>query len=173
MVVVFSLVGSHLSLTKACREAEAAFFDRSLLHADGYYTCPGDQLTARVDLTNRLLSVIGSDGQWAGTYETLRDARAALIQALDSRDIPAIAQANEQLETAVLEVRTMAEGGAPLDDSHDDWEAILSDLASAQALVDDPAYNEHILAFREEVLSPFPANILRHLTGVRAPETFP
>ena len=173
VVILFTLLGSHLSLDRACRRAEAAFFDKSLLQAEDYHTCPGEQLDYCVDYANRLLSVIGTDGEWSGAYEALRTARLELIDALDARDIPAIGRADQALEEAVQAVETLVRDGAELPESHDDYDAIISDLHSAQALLDDSAYSDHILAFRERVLTPFPANILRHLTGVRAPETFP
>lgn len=172
-VALSTLAGSRMSLDKACRQAEEAFFDRSQLHAEGYYTCPGDQVEASVALANRLLSVIGTDGVWAEPYSALADARATLDEALDERDIPAIGAADQALAEAVQAVEVLVESGAALPESHDDYAAIVADFASAQAVLDTPAYNEHILAFREDVLDRFPANILRRLTGVKAPETFP
>lgn len=173
VVILFTLVGSHLSLGRACRKAEDAFFDKSLLQAEGYYTCPGEQLGYCVNDANRLLSVIGSDGEWAETYEALRAARRELADALDTRDIPAIGKANQKLAEAVREVETMVRDGAALPDSYDDYASIVSEFNSAQALLDNSAYSDHILAFREDVLGAFPANILRRLTFVKAPETFP
>ncbi len=172
-VILFTLIGSHRSLDRACRKAEDAFFDKSLLRSEGYHTCPGEQLAYCVDDANRLLSVIGSDGEWAGAYEALLTARRDLADALEARDIPAIGKASPAFAQAVQEVEATKESGAALPDSHDDYDAIIGDLRSAQALLDDSAYADHILAFREDVLGAFPANILRHLTGVHAPETFP
>ena len=173
VVVLFTLLGSHMSLDRACRKAEEAFFDASLLQAEDYYTCPGDQLEYCVGYATRLLTVIGQDGDWADAYEALSQARRGLMDALESRDIPTIGQADQALAEAVQMVEATAEAGAPLPDSYDDYDAIVSEFHSAQAVLDDPAYSEHILAFREDVLGAFPANILRHLTGVKAPETFP
>ena len=173
VVAVFTFVGAHRSLNRACRQAEAAFFDASLLQAEDYHTCPGDQLSFCVDYANRLLSVIGQDGPWAEPYEALRAARRDLDNALKARDIPAVAAANQALVEAVSQVEAAADSGAPLPESHDDYDAIVSDFHSAQSVLADPAYSEHILAFREDVLGGFPASILRYLTSVKAPETFP
>lgn len=172
-VILFTLIGSHLSLSRACKKAEDAFFDKSLLQAEGYYTCPGDQLNYCVDYANRLLSVIGTDGAWTGAYEALRDARRELADALEARDIPSIGRANQALAEAVQQVRSTAGSGASLPDSSDDYATIVSEFDSAQALLDNSAYSDHILSFREDVLGAFPANILRRLTAVKAPETFP
>ncbi len=173
VVVLFGAFGARRSLNKACRKAEAAFFDKSLLQAADYHTCPGEQLDYCADYANRLLSVIGNSGEWEGTYKALRTARAGLVDALDARDISAIGKANKTLVEAVEAVETMVREGAALPDSHDDYETILSEFHSAQALLDNGAYSSHILAFRDEVLGRFPANILQRLTGVKAPETFP
>ena len=174
VVVVFSLIGCHLSLSRACRKAEDAFFDKSLLRDEGAYSCPADHLENCVDLTNRLLSVVGSGNEaYAEVYEQLRSARLGLIDALDSRDIPAIAKASQALSEAVEAVKAAKASGAPLSDSHDDYDAIIADLDGARAALDDSGYNAHILAFREDVLGKFPTNLLRHLAFVDAPETFP
>ena len=173
VVVVFTLIGSHMSLTRACEKAEAAFFDKSLLQSEDYHTCPGDQLENCVDLGARLLSVIGDDGPWEAAYGALSQSRRALADALDDQDIPAIGAADQAFAEAVEAVKAAAQAGAPIRDSSDDYDAIISDLDRAQAILDDPAYNEHIQAFRDKELNAFPAGILRRLTGVKAPETFP
>ncbi len=173
VVVLFTFIGARRSLNKACREAEAAFFDKSLLHADGYYTCPGEQLDYCVDYATRLLTVIGTDGPWTDAYEGLVQARLGLMDALDGRNIPEISQANQALVEAVTAVEAAKDSGAPLPSSYDDYDAIVADFGSAQAVLDDQAYSDHILAFQDDVLGAFPANILRHLLGVKAPETFP
>ena len=160
VVALFSFLGARRSLNRACRQAEAAFFDRSLLKADGAYSAPADHLENCVALTNRLLSVIGKDGPWADAYEAVMTARAALDSALQARDISAAGEANQRLAEAVAQVEAVKAAGAALDNSYDDYDA-------------NSAYSDHILSFREDELSAFPANILRHLTGVKAPETFP
>ncbi len=173
-VVLFTLLGSHLSLDRACRQAEAAFFDRSLLRDEGAYSCPADHLENCVALANRLLSVVGDGNEpYAQAYERLRAARLDLIDALDSRDIPAIGAADQALVEAVDAVKAVKASGAAVSDSYDDYDTILSDFDSAQAALDNNAYNDHILAFRDEVLRQFPASLLRHLAFVAPPETFP
>ena len=173
VVVLFSLVGCRLSLDKACRKAEAAFFDRDLLQAEDYHTCPAEQLQHCVDYATRLLAVIGTDGPWSDAYEALVQARLGLMDALDAKNIPDAGTANQALAEAVADVEAVYESGAPLPASYDDIDAILSDFYGAQATLDDPAYSDHILAFRDKELGAFPANILRRLLGVKTPETFP
>ena len=173
VVVLFSFLGCRRSLNKACRQAEAAFFDKSLLKADGGYSAPADHLENCVDLSNRLLSVIGTDGQWSGAYDAVKAARSDLLDALDARDIPAIGAANQALVDAIAQVEAAKAAGAPLPESHDDYDKIVSDFHSAQDELESSAYSSHIQTFRDDVLSAFPTSILRRLTGVSAPETFP
>ncbi len=173
VVVLFSFLGCKRSLNKACRQAEAAFFDKSLLKADGGYSAPADHLENCVDLANRLLSVIGTDGKWSDAYDAVKAARSDLLDALEAKDIPAIGAADQALVDAVAQVEAVKSAGTPLPESHDDYDKIVSDFHSAQAELDSSAYSSHILAFRDEVLSAFPTSILRRLTGVQAPETFP
>ena len=173
VVVLFSLIGCHLSLSRAVHRAEAAFFDKTLLRTDGYYTCPADQLEICVALSNRLLSVIGQDGQWAGVYDGLNSSRLALDGALRDRDIKRIASTNQSLVEAVAAVEATVASGAVLPDSNDDYDAIIADFHSAQSVLDNNAYNAHIMAFWKDTLTPFPTNILRHLAFVAPPETFP
>lgn len=173
VVIVFGLAGCRLSMDRACRKAEAAFFDRDLLQSDDYHTCPGEQLEHSVDYATRLLTVIGTDGAWSDAYEALVQARLGLMDALDARNIPDAGAANQALEEAVAGVEAVYDSGAPLPESYDDIDAILADFHGAQTALDDPAYNDHILAFRDKELGAFPANLLHHLLGVQAPETFP
>lgn len=173
VVVLFTFIGARRSLDRACRKAEAAFFDRDLLQSEDYHTCPAEQLEHAVDYAARLLSVIGTDGTWEGSYEALLQAREQLMDALDAKSIPDAGTANQALAAAVADVEAVYDSGAPLPESYDDIDAILSDFHGAQAALDDPAYNEHILAFRDKELGAFPASLLRHLLGVKTPETFP
>lgn len=171
-VVLFTLIGCHRSLTKACDKIEAAFFDKSQLSAEGYYTCPGDQLENCVKYANRLLGVInGAD--WSGeAYDTLALARQALADALDDGDISDIYDANQQLIAAVEAVEALVDGGAVLPESNDDYETILSDFYSAQSVAANSAYNDYVDEFTDTTLRAFPTNILRRLAFVSAPEKF-
>ena len=79
----------------------------------------------------------------------------------------------------MAQVEAAKAAGAPLAESYDDYDKIISDydkiisdFHSAQSELDKSTYNDHILAFRDEVLTAFPASLLRHVTGVKAPETF-
>ncbi|MCD8116916.1 MAG: hypothetical protein LUE21_07355 [Oscillospiraceae bacterium] len=172
VVILFSLIGCHISLTKACDKIEEAFFDKTQLSAEGYYTCPGDQLENCVKYANRLLSVInGAD--WSGdVYTALAQARQALSDALDDGDISDIYDANQELIAAVEAVEELVNAGAVLPESSDDYETILSDFYSAQSVAANSAYNDYVDQFASTTLRAFPTNILRRLAFVSAPEKF-
>lgn len=172
MVVVFSLIGCHISLTKAVEDVEEAFFNRMILATVDYYTCPGDQLTNCVRYANRLMSVI-SGASWADdVYEQIGTARLALDSALDSRDISDICQANQALVEAVAALEALVAGGAALPESTDDYDAIISDFHSAQSVASVSPYNDYVDTFTAQTLEVFPTNILRRLAFVAAPEKF-
>ena len=172
VVIVFSLIGCHISLSRACKQVEDAFFDKSLLQADGYYTCPGDQLDHCVKLANRLMSVIGGEGEWDEAYADLSRTRQALVYALESRDIPRIFEANTLLMDAVAAAQDVKDSGVALPGSNDDFDAIVADFWSAQAVAADPAYNNHVQAFIDGTLRVFPTNILRRLSFVSLPDAY-
>lgn len=173
VVGIFSFLGSRRSLNSACREAESAFFDRSLLQQERAYSCPADHLENCVALSNRLLSVLSPEEPWQEAYNSLKLARRSLDDALEARDIALAADAYQAMKEAVEQVeRTRAKGAQPVS-SHDDYDSILSDLTSALQAASEDAYSRHLQAFQKSVLDRFPANILLHLTGVQAPEPFP
>lgn len=173
VVVLFSWIGCRRSLGKACRETEAAFFDRSLLQEEGAYSCPADHLENCVDLSNRLLSVLGQDEAWEEVRLSLQQARRALADALQAKDIPAAGQALEALSGAVAQAEETRSMGVPLAESYDDADAILGEFHAAAQAARDDAYARHVAAFEEKVLRAFPTRFLLPLTGVRAPATFP
>lgn len=172
VVVLFTLIGCHRSLTKACDKIEDAFFDKTQLSAEGYYTCPGDQLENCVKYANRLLSVI-SGADWSDdVYTALSEARQGLADALDDGDISDIYDANQALIAAVAAVEELVDGGAVLPESSDDYDTILSDFYSAQSVAANGAYNDYVDEFTSTTLRAFPTNILRRLALVSAPEKF-
>ncbi|MCD7844788.1 MAG: hypothetical protein LUG57_02865 [Oscillospiraceae bacterium] len=172
VVVLFTLIGCHRSLTKACDEIEAAFFDKTQLAAEGYYTRPGDQLENCVKYANRLLSVINAADWSDQVYDALTQARQALADALDDGDISDIYDANQALVAAVEAVESLVNAGAALPESSDDYDTILADFYSAQSVAANSAYNDYVDEFTGPTLRAFPTNILRRLAFVSAPEKF-
>lgn len=173
VVLVFSLIGCHISLTRACRRVENAFFDKAQLADYGHYTAPGDQLSACVNYANRLLSVINGSDALTEDYNAVKGSRQALSDALERRDISDIYTANSALYAAVSAVDEKVRAGASLRDSSDDYETIVSDFFSAQRVATESPYNEYVDTFIEDTANVFPTNILRRLAFVSLPEKFP
>lgn len=172
VVLVFSLIGCHMSLTRACRRVESAFFDKAQLADYGHHTAPGDQLSACVNYTNRLLSVINGVEALTEDYTAVKDSRQALSDALERRDISDIYAANGALYAAVSAVDEKVRAGASLRSSSDDYETIISDFFSAQRVASESPYNEYVDTFIADTANAFPTNLLRRLSSVSLPEKF-
>ena len=173
IVIAFTLIGCHRSLGRACRQVEEAFFTRGMLSDYGAYTAPADQLENCVRLSNRLLSVINDEAH-AAHYEAVLEARQALDDALASRRIGAIYDANAALVAAVsaLDEQVGSTGAAGLPLSSDDYGAIIQDLNSAQRVLNESPYNDYAETFIEETVRRFPTDILRVLSFTALPEKF-
>lgn len=173
VVIVFTLIGCHRSLGKACQGAEDAFFDKTLLADYGVYTSPGDQLEYCVKLANRLLSVINGQEALSSEYASVRDARQALSEALNTGDISDIYDANAVLVLAVSAVDeqvTLAD--MPLPESSDDYDSIMADFRSAQRVADESPYNTLVDDFIFSTIRPFPTNLLRVFSVTSLPEKY-
>ena len=170
VVVVFSLIGCHRSLTKEIRRVESLFFVVEHDDARSYYTCPGDQLEAAVKYAARLETVISGhvDDE---VYTALDSARTGLATALELRDISDIYDANEALKTAVSAVEEAA-AGLDLSDSYDSYDDIIAGFDGAQNTVEKSGYNDSIDAFRADTLQRFPTGLLRIASLTRLPEKF-
>jgi hypothetical protein len=172
VVVVFTLIGCHRSLSKVCRQVETAFMDKGALSAEGYYTSPGDQLANCVKYANRLLSVINGSEALSDSYAAIRDSRLALDDALESQDISDIYAANEALVEAVTQADALVQAGAALPESNDDYDTIVSDFFAAENVAAQSPYNDYVDDFIRTTIRPFPTNILRVLSFVSLPEKY-
>lgn len=172
VVIVFTLLGCHRSLSKKCREAEEAFFDKTPLVSYGAYTAPADHLENCVRLANRLLSVIGGSEEFTNGYSAVLSARQLLSDALASGDISDIYDANQLLVLAVSAVDAQVQLGAKLPESNDDYYAIISDFNEAQRVVSESPYNDYVDDFIRTNVKPFPTGLLRVLSFTRLPEKF-
>jgi hypothetical protein len=172
VVVVFTLIGCHRSLSKVCRQAEEAFFQKGAFSDVGYYTSPADQLENCVKYANRLLSVINGSDALADAYSAVRDSRQALVDALDKQDISDIYNANQALAAAVTQTDALVQAGAAVPESNDDYDAIISDFFAAQAVAEESPYNEYVDEFIRTTVRPFPTNLLRVVSFVSLPEKY-
>jgi hypothetical protein len=172
VVVVFTLLGCHRSLSKVCRQAEAAFMEKGAFSDQGYYTSPAAQLDNCLKYANRLLSVISGSDELSEAYAAIRDSRSALDSALASQDISDIYDANQVLSAAVAQADALVQAGAVLPDSSDDYDTIISDFWAAQSVAEQSPYNDYVDEFIRTTVRPFPTNILRVVSLVSLPEKY-
>lgn len=171
VVILFSLIGCHRSLSKACGQVEDTFFEKGALSGRDYYTCPGDQLANCVNYANRLLSAINGSDELTEAYAAIRDSRAALDEALEDRDISDIYEANQALVQAVSMADEQVKAGASLPEGSD-YNSIVSDFFAAQSVADSSPYNDYVDEFIDTTIHCFPTNILRALSFVSLPEKY-
>lgn len=162
VVIVFSLLGCHLSLSRRCRAVEQSFFSDSL-------TSPATQLNESAKYANRILAVIRGVLD-DSLYTAVLDARSALLDALEGQDISAAYTASEALSAAVEAVEQAAEGVEF--DSVEDIDSLFSDFAGALRTARSSEYNDEVDRFMDEVADRFPTNILRRIAFVDMPERF-
>lgn len=162
VVIVFSLLGFHLSLGRRVRAVEGRFFAEEL-------TAPATQLNECAKYANRILSAINGvlDDD---LYTALSTGRSALLDALDARDIPAAHDALDALETAANAVAAAA-GGVTFD-TIEDLDALFADLAGAARVARNSGYNSEVDSFMNNIANRFPTNLLRHIAFVDMPERF-
>lgn len=162
VVIVFSLLGCHLSLGRRVRAVEGRFFAEEL-------TAPATQLNEAAKYANRILSVInGVLGD--ELYTALSDSRSALLDALNAQDIPAAHDALDALEEAANAVATAAEGVTF--DTVEDLDALFGDLAGAARVARNSSYNSEVDRFMDTIANRFPTNLLRRIAFVDMPERF-
>lgn len=162
VVVVFSLIGGHRSLQKACSEIEDAFYSETF----SAYTTPAEQLNYAADYANRLLSIVRDDVS-QDVYDAIAGSRRTLLDALETEDISAAFDASTALETAVLALE-----GDVITNNYDDYDSVRSDLLSALSAADTMGYNDYVDKFCKTTLETFPANLIAALTGVDTPEKY-
>jgi hypothetical protein len=172
VVVVFTLLGCHRSLSKVCRQAETAFMEKGAFSDQGYYTSPGDQLKSCVKYANRLLSLLSGSQELTESYNAIRDSRLALDSALEAQDISDIYDANQALVEAVTQADALVQAGAPLSASGDDYDTIVSDFFAAENVAAQSPYNDYVDDFIRTTIRPFPTNILRVAAFVKLPEKY-
>lgn len=162
VVIVFSLIGCHRSLSRRVREVEDTFFSEQL-------TAPATQLNEAAKYANRILSAVNGAVDEA-LYTAVADSRRDLLDALDARDIAAAHEATFALAAAVDQA-AQAAGGQTLDTT-EDLASLLTDFDGAMRVACNSDYNLEVEQFMETVASRFPTNILRRIAFVAMPEGF-
>lgn len=189
VVVVWTLLGSHHSLSRLSAQVEDAFFDKEVLSElraefqeaqsrgfdglgsytlvmEGYYSAPAAHLEDCVDYANRILSLIKDDVP-DETYNEIYESRRALIAALESRDISDIYDAQAQLYDYIMQLEENN-----VTNNYDDFISVRVDFLNADDTTKESGYNQCVDYFMITEMNRFPANILRHLTSVDMPEKY-
>lgn len=189
IVIVFTLLGSHRSLSRASEQVEEAFFNKEVLSQkraefqdfqsrgfdglgsytlamEGYYSAPAAHLEDCVDYANRILSLIKDDVS-EQTYNEIYESRRTLIAALESRDISDIYDAQTQLYKHIMQLDENI-----VTNNYDDFISVRVDFINADDTAKDSGYNQCVDYFMITEMNRFPANILRRLTSVDTPEKY-
>lgn len=184
VVIVWTLLGSHHSLSRLSAQMEEAFFNKDVLSAkrenlegytslgdhgllaEGYYSCPSANLEDCVNYSNRILSLIKDDVS-NETYNEIYESRRSLIAALESRDISDIYDAHALLYKHIMHLEENT-----VTNNYDDFVSVRTDFQNASNSVEKSGYNQCVDLFMITEMNRFPANILRHLTSVDMPEKY-
>lgn len=189
IVIVFTLLGSHRSLSRLSVQVEDAFFNKEVLSQkraefqefqsrgfdglgsytlamEGYYSAPAAHLEDCVDYANRILSLIKDDVS-EQTYNEIYESRRTLITALESRDISDIYDAQTQLYKHIMQLDENI-----VTNNYDDFISVRVDFMNADDTAKDSGYNQCVDYFMITQMNRFPANILRRITSVDMPEKY-
>ncbi|NCB50904.1 MAG: hypothetical protein EOM54_03325 [Clostridia bacterium] len=156
---------TFIRLTEECQKVE-----------DGFYTSDTGSkniyayLGSRLDASNGLWTIlINHDAEAAAS---LNQARSALLDAYDNRDISDMYGANSELEKAFNEAMSVISGYTLTSlesDALNDYTIIFD---GAQRMIDQNSYNSGVLEFMRTTYNKFPAVLLASLLGVQAPELY-
>lgn len=189
IVIVFTLLGSHRSLSRLTVQMEDAFFNKKVLSErraelleaqshgfdglgsytlamDGYYSAPAAHLEDCVDYANRILALIKDDVS-EQTYNEIYESRRTLIAALESRDISDIYDAQTQLYKHIMQLDENI-----VTNNYDDFISVRVDFMNADDTAKDSGYNQCVDYFMLTEMNRFPANILQRITSVDMPEKY-
>ena len=189
IVIIFTLLGSHRSLSRASEQVEEAFYNKEVLSQkraefqdfqsrgfdglgsytlamEGYYSAPAAHLEDCVDYANRILSLIKNDVS-EQTYNEIYESRRTLITALESRDISDIYDAQTQLYKHIMQLDENI-----VTNNYDDFISVRVDFINADDTAKDSGYNQCVDYFMLTEMNRFPANILRRITSVDMPEKY-
>ena len=189
IVIVFTLLGSHRSLSRLTVQMEDAFFNKKVLSErraelleaqshgfdglgsytltmEGYYSAPAAHLEDCADYANRILSLIKDDVS-EQTYNEIYESRRTLITALESRDISDIYDAQTQLYKHIMQLDENI-----VTNNFDDFISVRVDFMNADDTAKESGYNQCVDYFMLTEMNRFPANILRRITSVDMPEKY-
>lgn len=158
--VVFS---AYRGMKKNLRELEDSFFTA--------------QNKGPMYYVDQIISAAASVAAVADHYDSLdakpiRDARSAMVQAENGRDLSDLYGASVELADAVSGLQTAATG---VELSAQDKSTLtdgINTIAGARRELDECGYNERALALIEENYRRFPGSLLTRLLNIDEPELF-
>ncbi len=171
MCAAATVFGAHRSIN-AQRSAVERMFEQGV---DGTGYSIAELLGDRVEYADRLVRVAA---QYAGQNEALDTAAADLAAAAASlqtaEGAAACQAANEEL-TAQADTVSLLLQQMPLTELHERYRSeYVAELQSYDQRIAhlQPAYNEQVRTFNEEILGSFPLGTLARLTGVQPLEGY-
>ena len=169
-VLIFTPLGSKLSLERAVRNVENGFYE-------GVYVEDGDYTSGSISLylsdscraALGLVTVGVNYSELSSSSDGLRSAREAL---LDATSISAMGKANAGLVSA-YEAFLLA--AAPVDFSGHDLESfhLYCELfEQSQSAISRNPYNASVADFKSNIFERFPADIISHAFSISGPQFF-
>ena len=170
VIVVFTLLGVHLSLNRQVAKLGSMFTDGVYIEKDNYKQ-PGiaTHLDARVNASLGLLTVAANYADLSDETESLREARHALI---DAESISQKYEANQKLEDAYKSLAAVLKAQVLSGTDADAISTYVSNLSGAQKAIEVSLYNSKVTEYETGILTVFPVSVLRGLAFPNSPEYF-
>ncbi|MGE4483767.1 MAG: hypothetical protein AB7C97_01505 [Oscillospiraceae bacterium] len=170
VIVVFTLLGVHLSLNRQVAKLGSMFTDGIYIEKDKY-TQPGIQthLDARISASLGLLTVASNYEAVSAETESLLEARHEL---LDAETVSQKYEANQKLEVAYTALAAGLEAQDLSDTDADNAATYISNLSGAQGAIEKSLYNARVAEYETGVLAVFPVSALRGFVFAESPEYF-
>lgn len=170
VIVVFTLLGVHLSLNREVAKLDKMFTAGVSIEKESYIQ-PGIEthLQSRIKASLGLLTIAANYDGLSDETEALSNARHALVGAVS---IKQKYEANQKLEAAYM---ALASSLAAQDVTDGDLKAVatyVSNLSGAQKAIEVSAYNTKVTEYETGILGAFPVSILRGLAFPDSPEYF-
>jgi len=170
VILVFTLVGMHLSLARLSKKTTAMFYDGVYLKSEGYTSASIEtHLEKRLDASLGLVTVAANYPALAAETDALRTARSALSSA---GTISAKYAANTQLETAWKTLWSAMDGAGLSDSDKSNAADYAKTLNSAQNAIAANQYNSKVSEYETDVLGRFPVSAVKGLVAPVPPEYF-
>lgn len=164
VIVLSTLLGAHRSLVAAAYPVERYF-----LEGEDGYSIQRD-LDTRVGLASNLMVV--AERYLLADDVTLVELQAAITTLNQADTIKEKAVANQQLTVAAERMNLLLEE-YPLSSTDDRYrQQIRTDLASCNQTISHNDYNQMAMAYNNDVLGKFPANVLKRVALVPELELF-